>query len=213
MSKSKGTFITAQHFAQHVNPDLLRYYYASKLSSGIDDLDFNLDDFVLKVNSDLLGKIVNIASRLSAILLKKWGGCLTRIDEDGMPVLKEMYGQRGLIERLYQDLSYSKAIKEISRLADHANQYIDQKAPWSETDLDKANQVCTAGINFFKILFSYLKPVIPETVSYAETWLNCSFDWNFLDSYIEHQTLNPYSHLLSRLDIKEVKKNLIVSAQ
>lgn len=208
MSKSKGTFITAKTFSEHVNPELLRYYYASKLSSGMDDLDLNIDDFVLKINSELLGKIVNIASRLTAIVIKKLGGHLTQMDTEGQVLFHDMLSKRQLISDLYHDLSYSKAIKEITRLADLANQYIDQKAPWSELDTQKASAVCTSGIHFFKVLFSYLKPVLPHTVMQAEKWLQTSFDWDDLQTVLEDVPLSAYTHLLSRLDAKLVKSSL-----
>ena len=176
MSKSKGTFIKARTYLDHIaNPEYLRYYFAAKLNSGITDLDLNLEDFAQRVNSDLVGKVVNIASRCAGFIAKKFDGKLS--DEIAEPeLLTEFVNAQESVAASFENREYSRAIREIMALADKANQYIDAKAPWvlikDEATQRDAHLVCSMGINLFKLLMTYLKPVLPAMAEQVETFLN-----------------------------------------
>lgn len=213
MSKSRGTFIKAKDFAARVNPEFLRYYYASKLSDTLEDIDLNLEDFVYKINSDVLGKVINIGSRLGSILTKKLTGKLTTPDEDGNRLLAELSARQEEIAQLYDQLKFQKAMRDIMALADKANKYIDEKAPWElvASDPEKAVQVCTTGLNAFKILMAYLKPVLPGITAGAEGFLNISpLTWENATELLHDHAVNPYEHLAKRLDPAVVTSLLTV---
>ena len=168
MSKSKGTFIKARTYLEQLNPEYLRYYFASKLTSGIVDLDLNLEDFSQKVNADLVGKVVNIASRCASFIAKKFDGKLSA--ELVEPELyAEFINQGEVIATAFEEREYARAIRDIMALADKANQYIDAKAPWvlakDETKQQETHDVCSMGINLFRVLMHYLKPVLPDRKS------------------------------------------------
>jgi methionyl-tRNA synthetase len=209
MSKSRGTFITARQYLNHLNPDYLRYYFAAKLGSGVDDIDLNFQDFIQRVNSDLVNKFVNIGSRLGAILTKQFEGKMgANLDK---PELYDSFvKQADSIATSFEQREYHKAIREIMALADLANQYVDQEKPWAliktpETR-DKALAVCTLGLNLFKILSTYLKPVVPDLISKTEQFFNQGqFTWENIAEPILNQTLNPFTPLLTRIDIKQVE--------
>ena len=174
MSKSKGTFITARHYLDTLSPEYLRYYYASKLSSGVTDMDINLEDFQQKVNADLVGKVVNIASRCAGFINKQFGGNLcASVQTD---VFDAMTAKAGEIAALYEQCDYSKAMREIMTLADQANQFIAEEAPWTlikdGSTKARAHQVCSDGLNLFRLLIVYLKPVMPGLAERAEQFLN-----------------------------------------
>jgi len=156
MSKSRGTFIKARTYLDHFNPEFLRYYYAAKLSTGIEDIDFKVDDFVFKVNSDVLGKVINIGSRLGSIVTKKLEGKLSRPDEKGNAIVQQIRDKAQDVAQAYEQLEFHKAMRDIMALADHVNKYINDEAPWAvvKTDQEKARSVCTAGLEggFLKIL-------------------------------------------------------------
>ena len=208
MSKSRGTFITARQYLNHLHPDYLRYYFAAKLSSGIDDIDLNFQDFIQRVNADLINKFVNIGSRLGAILTKQFEGKLSaHLDK---PELYDQFVQQAQSIALgFETREYHKAIREIMALADIANQYIDQEKPWAliknpETH-DKAQAVCTLGLNLFKILATYLKPVVPSLVLKIEAFFNQGeLNWENLAEPILNKTLNPFTPLFSRIEAKQV---------
>ena len=207
MSKSRGTFILASKYLEKLNPEFLRYYYASKLSSAVEDIDLNLEDFVVKLNSDVLGKVVNIGSRLGSIAHKKLSGELTTIPEDAKEMLASISGLSDEIAEAYDSLSYNKAMRLIMGGADAANRYIDATAPWAvvKTDADKAAQICTAGLNAFKMLMGYLKPVLPQMAEGAEAYLNCKMEnWADITQPIENQAFNRYEHLAGRLQLEDV---------
>ena len=171
MSKSRGTFIKARTYLEHLNPEYLRYYFAAKLGGGIDDLDLNLDDFIARVNADLVGKLVNIASRCAGFIGKRFDGKLS----DSLPdpgLFAEFAGAADTIAGHYEQREYSKAIRIIMGLADEANRYIDDKKPWviikDESQLDDVQAVCTQGLNLFRSLMVYLTPVIPVVAE--ELW-------------------------------------------
>lgn len=208
MSKSKGTFIKASTYLEHLNPEYLRYYFAAKLSSKIDDFDLNLDDFVQRVNSDLVNKYVNIASRC-AKLIQKSGGVL-HAEIDNPPLLLEFQNTAQEIKACYEDREYGKASKLIMSLADKANTYIDEKAPWTlaknEDTADEALKVCSMGINLFRILSIFLKPVIPSLVSNVEIFLNSEpLIWSDIQSPLISHQLNKFNPLMKRVDIKQIE--------
>ncbi|WP_020484528.1 methionine--tRNA ligase [Methylomonas sp. MK1] len=175
MSKSRGTFIKARTYLDHLNPEYLRYYFAAKLSAGVDDIDLNFDDFSQRVNSDLVGKVVNIASRCSGFIAKRFDGVLSA--ECAEPALFQQFvDANSTIADLYESREFGKAMREIMALADRANQYIDEKKPWliaKEEGKDaELHAVCSMGVNLFRLLVVYLRPVIPTLASNAESFLN-----------------------------------------
>jgi methionyl-tRNA synthetase len=175
MSKSRGTFIKARTYLDHLNPEYLRYYFAAKLTNGIDDLDLNFNDFSQRVNSDLVGKVVNIASRSSGFIKKRFDGKLSPNCSE--PELFQQFVDANThIAELYENREFGKAMREIMALADKANQYIDEKKPWlvaKEEGKDaELHEICSMGINLFRMLVAYLKPVIPVLAENAESFLN-----------------------------------------
>lgn len=207
MSKSRGTFIKAQTYLQHLAPDYLRYYFASKLSDGVTDIDLNFEDFVQKVNSDLVGKVVNIASRCAGFISKKFEGTL-RLPETLPTVLTEMQQASESIAEGFESRQYSKAIREIMALADKANQYIDNEAPWvTIKDPEKqqyTQEVCSVGINAFRILMTYLKPVLPGLTEKSEQFLNDSLSWESAQHLLNGHQINKFKALMQRIDMKNV---------
>ena len=180
MSKSRGTFIKASTYLEHLDPEHLRYYFAAKLSAGVDDFDLNLTDFVQRVNSDLVGKVVNIASRCAGFLRKGFDNTLS--EECAEPDLVESFIAAGeQIAALYENREFSRAMREIIVLADRANQYIDDKKPWVMAKdpalAQEVQAVCSVGINLFRALMTYLKPVLPGMAERAESFLQVSTDW------------------------------------
>ena len=203
MSKSRGTFILADTYLEHLDPEYLRYYFAAKLSGGVDDIDLNLDDFVQRVNSDLIGKVVNIASRCAGFLRKKFDNQMS--DNCAEPELVQSFIDAGdEIAALYEAREFNRAMREIIALADRANQYIDDKKPWvmakDETLEDEVQAVCSVGINLFRVLATYLKPVLPKMAEKSEAFLRCSLDWTALDAPLVAHELAPFEPLLQRVD-------------
>ncbi|NDG93385.1 MAG: methionine--tRNA ligase subunit beta, partial [Gammaproteobacteria bacterium] len=189
------------------SPEYLRYYYASKLSSGVTDMDINLEDFQQKVNADLVGKVVNIASRCAGFINKQFGGHLCALVQTD--VFDAMTVKAGEIAALYEQCDYSKAMREIMTLADQANQFIAEEAPWTLIKNDdtkaRAHQVCSDGLNLFRLLMVYLKPVMPGLAERAEQFLNIEpLSWRDLESPLCDHTINPFTPLLARLDQKQV---------
>ena len=180
MSKSKGTFIKARTYLDHLNPEYLRYYFAAKLNSGITDFDLNLEDFAQRVNSDLVGKVVNIASRCAGFITKKFDGKLSDTILD-QALLTEFQDASESIANSYENREFGRAIREIMSLADKANQFIDTNAPWvlikNEDTQEQAHQVCSLGINLFRLLMVYLKPVLPQMAQNVEAFLNEELTW------------------------------------
>ena len=208
MSKSKGTFIKAATYLEHLNPEYFRYYLAAKLSNKIEDFDLNLPDFAQRVNSDLVNKYVNIASRC-AKLVQKSGGIL-HADIDQPVLLKEFQNAASQIEAFYENREYGKASKLIMALADKANVYIDETAPWTlaknEDTADQALKVCSMGINLFRILSIYLKPVLPVLVSNVEEFLNSSpLTWSDIQSPLISHQLNKFVPLMKRIEMKDIE--------
>ncbi len=208
MSKSKGTFIKASTYLENLNPEYLRYYFAAKLSAKIDDFDLNLEDFVQRVNSDLVNKYVNIASRCAKLVQKSGGQLHAEIDD--LALLNEFQNSASQIEELYENREFGKASKLIMSLADKANTYIDEKAPWTlaknESTADQALKVCSMGINLFRILSIYLKPVLPSLVSKVEIFLNGSpLSWADIQTPLTSHQLNKFVPLMKRVDLKHVE--------
>ena len=211
MSKSRGTFITARSYLEHVkNPEYLRYYYAAKLNGSMEDIDLNLEDFVARVNSDLVGKYVNIASRCAGFISKKFDGKLGDCDPAATAEFEFSF-KNGEIARSYNDRDYGRALREIMRLADVANQYIAEKKPWEMAKQEGREaellQVCTTALTLFRDLTLYLKPVLPMLAEQVEQFLNLtplvwSDIWNPLPT---GHAINPYQHLMTRLDPKHIE--------
>ena len=210
MSKSRGTFINASTYLKYLEPDYLRYYYASKLSDKIVDNDLNMGDFVSKVNSDLVGKIVNIASRCAGFIKKKFNNTLSA--EMHNPELYQQFIEHSdEIASLFLARKYSKAIKLIMSLADKANQYISDQAPWQaikdEERQQEVHQVCSTGINLFRILISWLSPVVPVTANRAAEFLNVDFnDWHAVKQPLLDHEINKFKALITRMEMTSIEK-------
>ena len=208
MSKSRGTFITARTYLEHLDPEYLRYYYAAKLSNRIDDLDLNTDDLVQRVNSDLVGKVVNIASRNAGFIKKRFGGKLSA--NNMIPELTSDFQQAGdKIAKLYEDREFGKAMREIMALADKANVWIDDVKPWvvakEEGKDQELHDICSAGINLFRLLMIYLKPVLPAMAVKAEAFLNItSLNWNDSQSLLLDHEVNKFKPLMTRVESDKV---------
>lgn len=204
MSKSRGTFIKARTYLEHLNPEYLRYYFAAKLSSGVDDIDLNLEDFSARVNSDLVGKVVNIASRCAGFINKNFGARLSASIGDNK-LSQQALAAADSIASAYENREYSRAMREIMALADKANQFIDEKQPWVIVkDIERQAEVhetCTIGINCFRQLIILLKPVLPKVAEQAEAFLNVDpLDWNDLDSDLLDHPINKFKPLMTRID-------------
>ncbi|MGZ8245057.1 methionine--tRNA ligase [Methylomagnum sp.] len=252
MSKSRGTFITAESYLQQgLNPEWLRYYYACKLNNGMGDIDLNLEDFALRVNSDLVGKYVNIASRCAGFLSKNFNNTIGTTDIEKIQEIGFWFGNEVLSEEeiralgwkrtsatfpgestrtgflaaeiaiCYEDRDYSRATRYIMILADIANEYINNKSPWKLSG-EEQHIVCSTAINMFYVLTIYLKPLLPKLASDVEAFLNVGeLNWESLKSLLpENHQINPYKHLLTRVDPKQIeslveanKQNLQAAAQ
>lgn len=208
MSKSRGTFIKARTYLDHLNPEYLRYYFAAKLNAGVDDLDLNFDDFAQRVNSDLVGKVVNIASRCSGFIHKRFEGKLASVNAE--PALFEQFvTAESVIADLYESREYGKAMREIMALADKANQYIDEKKPWlmaKETGKDQElHEVCTVALNLFRLLVAYLRPVLPELAQNAEAFLNIPAQvWPTQVPALLDHTINAFIPLMTRVEADKI---------
>jgi methionyl-tRNA synthetase len=249
MSKSRGTFITAASYLKHLNPEHLRYYFAAKLNASMEDLDLNLEDFTARVNSDLIGKYVNIASRAAGFITKRFGGKLGSMsDEDivwlekvrsgGLPddiertttePVKELqssaimqlltqtggavFANSACIKTFFEEREYSKAIRAIMQLTDVANAYVDKFKPWElakkedNASAQRLHEVCTTALNMFHVLTVYLSPVLPQVAKNVSTFLNVdSFLWQDAEKSLgAGHAINPYSHLATRIDPKQVE--------
>ncbi len=208
MSKSRGTFITADDYCRFLNPEWLRYYYAARLGPGIDDLDLNLEDFVQRVNSDLVGKFVNIASRCAGFLSKRFDGMLSDVLPDTQ-LYQEFSEQGESIARAYEAREFSRAMRQIMALADRANQYVDEHKPWvlakSPDTLAQVQPICTQGINLFRVLMVYLKPVLPGVAEAAEAFLGGQqLQWTDAATPLLGSQLETFKPLMMRIDRKQI---------
>ena len=207
MSKSRGTFIQASTYLKHIDPECLRYYYAAKLNDRIEDLDFSLDDFVQRVNSDIVNKLVNLASRNAGFITKRFDGKLAGELQD--PALfAEFIAQSEQIATYYESREFNKAIREIMALTDKANRYIDEKAPWviakEEGKEAELQAVCSMGLELFRVLMSYLKPVLPQLAERTEGFLQTQLRWDNIDTPLFNHTIAPFKSLFSRLEKKQI---------
>ena len=227
MSKSRGTFITARSYLDHIkNPEYLRYYYAAKINSTMEDIDLSLDDFVARVNSDLVGKYINIASRTAGFINKRFDGKLRAATRH--PVIDELKASALVISEAYESREYGKALREIMRLADLANADVAEAAPWVKAKLDTDDAKseleldCSAALEMFRLLSLYLKPVLPKLVGEVEKFLNIApLTWASVEtSFITGHQINNYEHLITRIDPKAIeamteanKENLTATPQ
>lgn len=207
MSKSKGTFIKGRTYLEHLNPEYLRYYYASKLNDGVTDIDLNFEDFAQKVNSDLVGKVVNIASRCAGFISKRFEATLSDTVLDQALLNEFQEASEGIAES-FEKRQYNRAIRDIMALADKANQFIDAQAPWvtikEEGKLQLTHDVCSLGINLFRILMVYLKPVLPKLAEQAELFLNDQLDWDSAKRHLSGHQINKFKALMQRVDMDKV---------
>lgn len=217
MSKSRGTFIKARTYLNSLQPEYLRYYFAAKLSNRIEDLDVNFEDFTQRINSDLVGKFINIASRCASFLNKNFSGKLSAELPD--PALYNEFAKMGdEISASYQNIEYSQAIRQIMTLADRANQYIDEKKPWAlikdEKHQQEVQDVCTMGINLFRVLMIYLKPVLPKTAEQVQAFLNISpLKWNDKNQPLLSHTIREFQPLITRIDPKQIEAMKMAAQQ
>ena len=216
MSKSRGTFINARCYLNHLNPEYLRYYYASKLSGSVEDIDLNLEDFIQKVNSDLVGKVVNIASRCAKFLTNGNNGILSSTIEN-QALWNQVSGAKDSIANHYENRDFSKAIRKIMALADLANEYIAAKEPWKlNKDPDqqqKVQDICSLGINMFRVILTYLKPVLPSMAEAGETFLNDSLTWGSVNQPLVKHQINPFTPLMQRIEKERVDAMVEASKQ
>ena len=203
MSKSRGTFINARCYLDHLNPEYLRYYYASKLSGTVEDIDLNLEDFVQKVNSDLVGKVVNIASRCAKFITNGNDGVLSN-SIDNQTLWKQVTGATDTIASHYENLDYGKAIREIMAQADAVNEYIAAKEPWKLNKQPDQHQqvqdICSLGINLFRVILAYLKPVLPAMAASGEVFLNDQLSWKNLSQPLLNHRIEPFKPLMQRIE-------------
>ncbi|SCZ62815.1 methionine--tRNA ligase [Thiohalomonas denitrificans] len=217
MSKSRGTFIMARSYLDHLNPEYLRYYFAAKLSDGIEDLDLSLDDFQQRVNSDLVGKVVNIASRCAGFITKKFDGKLSaHLSEPEL--YREFVAAGQEIAAQYEAREFSHAMRTVMQLADRANEYIDEKKPWvvaKEAGREQElHDICSLGVNLFRVLMNYLKPVLPGTAEKAESFLRTApLNWNDCETPLLDHTIDKFKPLMTRVEKEKVEALIAASKE
>jgi len=207
MSKSKGTFVNARTYLDNLPPEALRYYYAAKLGGTTDDMDLNLSDFVQRVNSDLVGKITNIASRGGQMLHKRLEGRLGRLDDEGRALVQKCRDAAETIAKFYEDRRFNQVVVEICRLADAANEYFDRREPWKtvKTDAEVTRTTLTAALNAFRLMAIYLKPILPAYADKAmKLFGETEWTWESLGETREDCVLGPYEYLASRIESAQV---------
>lgn len=203
MSKSKGTFIKASTYLKHLKPECLRYYFASKMNNSTVDLDLSLDDFIAKVNSDIVGKVVNLASRTAGFITKRFDGVLASECYD-KELKSKLASIKEEVKKGYDSRNYADAIRAIMSLADEANRFIDREAPWviakDESQNEKLHQVCTDGLNYFKALITYLSPVLPNVAADARAFLNNDLSFDCADEPLLNCSINKFKPLFTRIE-------------
>ena len=207
MSKSKGTFVNARTYLDNLPPEALRYYYAAKLGGTTDDMDLNLADFVQRVNSDLVGKITNIASRGGQMLQKKLEGRLGTLDAEGQALIEKCRAAGETIAKFYEERRFNQVVVEICKLADAANEYFDKREPWKtvKTDAETTRTTLTAALNAFRIIAIYLKPILPVYADKAMKFFGESaWTWESVNTALENAKVGDYEYLASRIDQKQV---------
>ncbi|MFZ4403583.1 MAG: methionine--tRNA ligase [Pseudobdellovibrionaceae bacterium] len=208
MSKSKGTFIAARTYLQHLQPEYLRYYYGSKLGSSAEDIDLNLNDFVSRVNSDLVGKITNLASRGASMLGKNFSSQMVDLDTEGLQVVKAAQEKSAEIAALYEQREFAKAVNEIRGIADSTNKYFDEKAPWKliKENPAQTQKILTSTLNAFRIIAIYLRPILP---TYADNVGRLFGEplgrWTDAQTLVQNKSIQAYEHLMTRIDPKQVQ--------
>lgn len=209
MSKSRATFITARHYLEHFNPEYLRYYFASKLSNAIEDIDFQNTDFSQRINADLVGKLVNIASRCAGFITKLFNGKLSAQCLE-MELYRTFVTSGEIIAAFYENRDYNRAVREVMHLADLANRYVDEKKPWVLAKSSKPNDrqhtwdVCSTGLNLFRLLITYLKPILPNLTKNVEAFLNTELTWKNREQPLVHHCIQPFKPLLQRIELEKV---------
>ena len=213
MSKSKGTFISVEHYLRYLEPFSLRYYLATKMNDSSDDIDFNIADFVDKVNAELLGKITNLASRSARILEKNFQNKLSSLSTEGEALWEDFNNRAQVIASFYEERKFSKALVEIRNLAETANRYVDKKKPWvilrskDKEAIISAQNVLTDTLNLFRLIVIFLKPILPSYVAKVENFFNeDAYDWNSLSVKIENVGLKPYKHLMTKIELSHATK-------
>lgn len=209
MSKSKGTFIKARTYLNHLEPEYIRYYYAAKLSSKIDDFDLNLEDFAARVNSDLVGKLINIASRCAGFITKQFDATLSPTVSEP-ELLAEFTSASDELASFYEGREFGKAVKQIMALADKANAYIAEQEPWklvkNDETREQAHQVCSLGINMFKVLVTYLAPVLPALADKVKDFLLLeTMDWASAQNVLSDYQINKFKPMMQRIDLKSIE--------
>lgn len=213
MSKSRGTFIKVRTYLNYLQPEYLRYYFAAKLTNGVDDIDLSMDDFMQRVNADLVGKVINIASRCAGFINKKFDGKLS-----GELANEKLYqvciAKAETIATLYEQREFGRAMREIMELADRINQYIDEQKPWvlakEEGKELEVQAVCSMGINLYRILIIYLKPVLPDISAKSERFLNIDpLQWDDLQKPLLSHTINSFKPLLQRIATEQIEAMLV----
>jgi methionyl-tRNA synthetase len=207
MSKSRGTFIKASTYLKYLNPEYLRYYYASKLTDGIEDIDLRIEDFINKTNSDLVGKFANLASRSVPMLGKNFSGRLGRLDQQGRGLINKLISAKDQIIEDYETLNFASVVRTIVALSDQADRYVEQNQPWAtvKTNPDKTQAVLTTIVNAVRVLMIYLKPILPRYAEKVERVLNISSQTLAdLETVLENHTINQFERLFERVDEKQV---------
>ena len=207
MSKSRGTFIKASTYLKHLEPEYLRYYYASKLTNSIEDIDLSTDDFLSKTNADLVGKFANLASRCGPMLTKNLDSQLGQPNQQGKELINKLAAAKKQIMENYENLNYAAAVRTINALADEANRYIEQNQPWAtvKTDLEKTRTTLTAAINAVRILTIYLKPILPKFAEKVQKFLNVeTLTFADVEKPLVNHKINKFVRLFERIDEKKV---------
>jgi len=208
MSKSRGTFITARSYLNHLNAEYLRYYFAAKLNGRVEDIDLNFDDYTARINSNLIGKYVNIASRTAGFIADRFNGKLGT-EAVNKELLHEMQNAADAIAACYEARDYAEAVRLIMALADKANAFVDDRKPWllakDPAQNEHLQQVCTTSLNLFRLLTIYLKPILPRLADNVAAFLNVpSFAWDDAKTLLTNHAINKYTHLATRVDPKSI---------
>jgi methionyl-tRNA synthetase len=207
MSKSRGTSIKASTYLKYLDPEYLRYYYASKLAGGIEDIDLSIEDFVNKTNSDLVGKFANLASRSGPMLTKQFNSQLGQLDQQGRDLINQLIAAKDEVIKNYENLNFAAAVRTITALADLANKYVEQNQPWAmvKTDLEKTLTTLTATINAVRIITIYLKPILPKFAEKIEKFLNVGkLTFADVDKLLENHKINTFERLIDRVEKEKV---------
>jgi methionyl-tRNA synthetase len=207
MSKSRGTFVTAETYLSFLDPQYLRYYYAAKLTSRVEDLDLSLDDFVQRVDADLVNKIANIPSRVLAIVHRDCGGQLGNLDDRGRELIVRLRGRCSEVGTLYEKREYGQVTRSVVDMAAEINAYLQEHKPWQvvKEDITRAQTICTVSLNAFKIVATMLTPILPEFAEKVAKMLKVPpLTWANLDDVIAKQAVEPYERLVNRIDRKRV---------